>query len=68
MDEHRHIASGARRRLPPVARTLERTDVKDLIRTSNLLRHRSRAVQRAASIASLRLQDILRRSIEVFGK
>jgi hypothetical protein len=54
---------------PTVVRRLRAArDVKDLIRTSNLLWHRSKAAQRAASSASARLNDVLRRSVEVCGK
>ena len=42
-------------------------DVTDLIRTSNLLRHRSMAAHRAAAIASTRLRDVMERSAEACG-
>ena len=43
-------------------------DVSELIRISNRLRNRSRAVQRAASQASDLLREVIRRSSEVCEK
>lgn len=43
-------------------------DAKDLIRLSNLLRHRSMVVQRAATSATIRLEDLLRRSTDLCKK
>ena len=40
-------------------------DVTDLIRTSNLLRHRSMAAHRAATNASITLRNVIERSAEV---
>ncbi len=43
-------------------------DAKDLIRLSTLLRHRSMVVQRAATSATIRLEDLLRRSTDLCKK